>query len=67
MIANIIIWPFAYLATSKFLDNFAYRMEIDFMIFLTTLIVSIIVTVATVSFHAVKSAVANPVESLRYE
>jgi putative ABC transport system permease protein len=67
LIANIIIWPLAYLAANKFLDSFAYRIETGLMVFVTTLVVSILVTVATVSFHAIKSATANPIESLRYE
>jgi putative ABC transport system permease protein len=67
LISNVIIWPLAYLAMNKWLDSFAYRIDFGYLIIATTFVVSIIVTIATVSFHAIKAAVANPVESLRYE
>ena len=67
LIANVIIWPLSYLAVNKFLESFAYRTDINYLIFGGTLIASALVTLVTVSFHAIKAAVANPVEALRYE
>lgn len=67
MIANVIIWPLSYLAANKFLENFAYRTDINYFIFGGTLVLSMLITIVTVSFHTIKAAVANPIESLRYE
>lgn len=67
LIANVIVWPLAYLAVNKFLNNFAYRTDVNYLIFGLTLLISLFITLATVAFHTIKAAVANPVESLRYE
>ena len=67
LISNVIIWPLAYLAMNKWLSSFAYRIDFGYLIIATTFVISIVVTIVTVSFHAVRAAVANPVESLRYE
>ncbi len=66
-VANAIAWPLAYLAMNKWLHNFAYRINIDLSIFIYAGLVSTILGVLTVSYHTVKSALANPVNSLRYE
>ena len=67
MLANIIAWPVAYFAMHKWLQNFAYRAKIGFDIFLISAGVALIISVLTVSFQSIKAAVANPVDSLRYE
>jgi putative ABC transport system permease protein len=66
-IANAVAWPMAYLAMNKWLHNFAYRINIDPLIFIYAGLVSTILGLMTVSTHTVKSALANPVHSLRYE
>ncbi len=65
--ANAIAWPLAYLAMNKWLHNFAYRINIDLFIFIYAGLVSTLLGLITVSYHTVKSALANPVNSLRYE
>ncbi len=65
--ANIIAWPAAYLIMHDWLENFAYRTNINLWIFLLSGIMALIIALATVSTHAIKAAAANPVESLRYE
>jgi putative ABC transport system permease protein len=67
LIANILIAPVAYLVIKSFLNDFAYRINISYMIFAVTLIISVVVTILTVSYHSLKAALANPVESLKYE
>ncbi|MFA7419295.1 MAG: ABC transporter permease [Melioribacteraceae bacterium] len=67
LISNILIWPLAYLLMTKWLNSFAYRIDFSVMTFVLTFLISLFVTLATVSFHAVKAAVANPVDSLKYE
>jgi putative ABC transport system permease protein len=65
--AVIIASPLAWLMMSKYLQNFAYRIDIQWWIFALSGIVAILIAFITVSFQAVKAAMANPVESLRSE
>ena len=67
LLANIIAWPVAYLVMSRWLQNFAYRIVIEIWIFLLSAILALFVAMITVSFKAVKAALSNPVDALRYE
>lgn len=66
-LANIIAWPAAYFIMAKWLENFAYRIDISLYTFVLAGILAIVITILTVSYQAVKAALANPVDSLRYE
>lgn len=65
--ANIIAWPIAYFAMDKWLDNFAYRVNIGWTAFLLTAVLTSMIALLTVSYQSIKAAVANPADSLRYE
>ena len=67
ILANFFAWPLAYIVMDKWLQNFAYRIRIEPWTFLLSAAIALIVAILTVSYQAIKSAVANPVESLRYE
>jgi putative ABC transport system permease protein len=67
VIANAVAWPAAYIAMTKWLQNFAYRVEIAPLVFILSALIALLVASLTVSFRVVKIARANPVESLRYE
>lgn len=67
LVANIIAFVAAYILMSKWLNGFAYRIDVPFLLFALTGIVSLLLTVATVSWQAYKAAVSNPVDSLKYE
>ncbi len=67
LIANVVTWPIVYLASQKWLQNFAYRTSLGLGIFLLSTFLILIITLATVTYQAVKAALANPVDSLRYE
>jgi putative ABC transport system permease protein len=67
LIANLLAWPVAYFVMSKWLQNFAYKVSIGPLIFLLSAGLTLIVAVLTVSYHSLKAALANPVNSLRYE
>ncbi len=67
IIANIIVIPLAFYFAEYWLDNFAYRTEVNYYIFITTIVVSIFITLATVAYHSLKAALSNPVNSLKYE
>jgi putative ABC transport system permease protein len=66
-ISIIIAMPLAWLFMSKWLEDFAYRTPVGVWIFVLAAGAALLIAVITVSFHAVKAAVANPVESLRAE
>jgi putative ABC transport system permease protein len=65
--AFVIATPIAWYFMSKWLQDFAYRLNINWWIFLVTGLLAIIIALLTVGFQAVKAAVANPVKSLRTE
>ena len=67
LISNLIIWPLAYFLTNKFLEGFAYRVNFNFMVFVATLFMTLLLTISAVSYHSIKAAVSNPVNSLKYE
>ena len=67
LIANIIAWPMAYLAMNRWLENFAYRIEIGFGVFITAAVLALTIALMTVIWQAVKAAIRNPVEALKYE
>jgi putative ABC transport system permease protein len=67
MIANFLAWPLALIAARSWLSQFAYRIDINLWIFAIAALVSFIVVSLTVSWHAAKAAISDPVQSLRYE
>jgi len=67
LLANIIAWPVAYFAMHRWLQNFAYRISIEWWMFLLAAVLVLVIALCTVGFQAVKAALANPSESLRYE
>ena len=67
ILANVIAWPVAYLVMNKWLQNFAYRVSLAIWIFLLSGVMALIIALFTVSTKALKAAVADPVDSLRYE
>ncbi len=67
IIANIIAWPIAYLGLNKWLENFAYKVDITVFTFFLSGIIALVIALLTVSFQAVKAANTNPVEALKYE
>ena len=67
LLANIIAWPVAHYAMKVWLQNFAYRTSIEFWTFLVAAGLAFLIALLTVSYQAVKAALSNPVESLRYE
>jgi len=67
LVANLIAWPLAYLAARKWLQNFAYRMTLGVEIFIFAAALALIIALCTVGYQSIKAAIANPVDSLRYE
>ncbi|GGI23531.1 ABC transporter permease [Pedobacter mendelii] len=67
IVANLISWPIAYIIIKKWLDGFAYRIDMPVFPFFIATLISIIIAVLTVSIQARKAAVTNPVNALKYE
>jgi putative ABC transport system permease protein len=67
LIANLIAWPVAYYFMNKWLQDFAYRIDISLWVFVLAGGLALVIALTTVSVQAIKAATANPVEALRYE
>ncbi|MFQ5632779.1 MAG: ABC transporter permease, partial [bacterium] len=67
LVANIIAWPIAYLFMSGWLKFYAYRIDIGWWVFALAGGLALMIALLTVSTQAIRAALANPVESLRYE
>ncbi|GAC1300569.1 MAG: ABC transporter permease [Mucilaginibacter sp.] len=67
LLAILIASPIAWWAMHSWLQGFAYRITISWWVFAAAGFVAILTSVITVSYHAVRAAIANPVESLRSE
>jgi ABC-type antimicrobial peptide transport system permease subunit len=65
--ANVIAWPIAYFGMNKWLQNFAYKTELEWWVFLLAGSIALLIAIITVSSQAIKAAIANPIESIRYE
>ena len=66
-LAFVMATPVAYLATERWLESFAYRIEIRPGIFVLTGALVLLVAFLTVSYQSIRAALADPVKSLRYE
>lgn len=67
LISNLIAWPTAWFAMSRWLQDYPYTTEIGLGIFLTAALLSLATAMMTIGYRTVKAALANPVDSLRYE
>jgi len=67
LIATLIAWPLGYLLMNSWLRSFAYRTRIGFGILIFSSALALAIALLTVSYQSIKAALANPVDSLRYE
>jgi putative ABC transport system permease protein len=67
VLANVLAWPAAYVVMNQWLKNFAYRTDVGISIFFLSAVLALAIALLTVSFQSIKAALADPVESLRYE
>ena len=67
ILANLFALPVTMIAMNKWLQNFAYRVDLTIWPFLLSGMLALLIALLTVSWQAVRAATANPVESLRYE
>lgn len=63
----IAAWPLGWYLMNNWLTEFVYRIEIEWPLLASTGLLALLLTLATVSFQAIKAARFNPVDALRYE
>jgi putative ABC transport system permease protein len=67
IISFLIASPVAWWAMSKWLQNYSYRINIEWWVFAVAGITSVFIAISTVSYQAIKAAITNPVKSLKSE
>lgn len=67
VIANIIAFPLAWLAMDNWLNGYVYHTKLSLEIFIYAFILSVAIAIITVSYQSIKSAIRNPVNSIKYE
>lgn len=67
VIANLFALPIGYIIMNQWLNNFTYKAHIGAMVFLISTALSFLISLFTISYQTFKAALANPVDSLRYE
>jgi putative ABC transport system permease protein len=66
-VAIVIATPIAWWVMNRWLEDFAYRIQLNWWMFAVTGIIALLIALGAVSYHAIKAAMANPVKSLRTE
>jgi putative ABC transport system permease protein len=67
VISNVVAWPLAYFFMNNWLEDFAYRIDISWWVFVLSGGIALLIALITISLQAIKAATANPVDSLKYE
>jgi putative ABC transport system permease protein len=67
LVASILAFPIAWWAMHTWLKDFEYRISISVWVFVIAAVVALLIALITVSYQAIKAAIANPVKSLRTE
>ncbi len=67
IIASVIAFPVAWYGLTKFLEGYAYQTDLAWWVFALAAAITFVIAITTISFQAVKAALANPVKSLRTE
>lgn len=67
LISNIIAWPLAWYIMNKWLENFAFKIDLTIYLFFISGLIGLIIALISVGAQALKASLANPVKSLKYE
>jgi len=67
LLGNMIAWPIAWYAVNKWLQEFTYRININWSVFVVSTIAALLIAGLTIAYHCLKTANANPVKSLSTE
>jgi hypothetical protein len=66
-LANLVAWPAAWYVMSRWLQNYAYHTRLNPLVFVGAALSALLIALLTVSFQAVRAALSDPVDSIRYE
>ena len=66
-LANLLAWPLAWFAMTKWLQDFQYKVDITIWLFVIAFVLSWLIAILTISWQSIKAANTNPAESLKYE
>jgi putative ABC transport system permease protein len=67
ILSNLVALPLAYLGLRKLFEYFSYSTDLKIPVFAVIFVLSVLLALVTVMFHALRTARTNPVKSLRYE
>lgn len=67
LVANLIAWPVAWILMTRWLDTFAYHIDMNLMIYALSAIGAVVLALITVSAQTIRAAMTNPASTLRYE
>jgi len=67
VISTLIAWPVTYLIMSRWLENFAYRVQVGIGVLLVSALIAVAIALFTVSYQSLRAATADPVNALKYE
>ena len=67
LLANLVAWPLTYWGIGQWLDNYAFRIDVSWWLFVLPGLLVLLIALLTVSYQTIKTARANPVKTLRYE
>ncbi len=67
VISSVLAWPIAYLFLRTWLNDFAYKIELNPLVFLIPTLIIFLISLITIGYQAIYAATRNPSESLRYE
>jgi putative ABC transport system permease protein len=67
LIGNLIAWPIAWYVAHQWLQEFSYKINIGWPVFLLSALVTLLIAIFTIGYHCIKTATANPIKSLRSE
>ncbi|HNG42607.1 MAG TPA: hypothetical protein PK203_12925, partial [Cyclobacteriaceae bacterium] len=67
ILSFVLVSPLTYFLLRTWLENFAYRISINPLLFLAGGLLALVIALLTISYHTIRSARANPVKALRYE
>ncbi len=64
--ANFIIWPASWFVAEKWLQNFAYRIDVSIWIFVMSTLITFLISIITLMYHTINAASANPVDTIKH-
>ena len=67
MVANVVAWPVGWYAMNRWLERFAYRVDVTVWVFVLAGFLALLAALFTISIQVIRAALANPVDALRYE